>query len=241
MLENQSTKILIVEDESSIRGFITINLKRNHFEVIEAATGEDGLEKVKSEKPDLVVLDVMLPGMDGYEVCRRLREEFPHIAVIMLTARGQDMDKLMGLELGADDYIVKPFNPLELAARIRAVLRRMNVPASKREKTNAFQTGPFLLDISAQRLLKNGSEIELTPREFDLMKMFMENANRALNRDEILNMAWGVDFIGDPKTVDVHIRRLREKIENYPSKPDFIETVWGFGYCWREGQASVRN
>ncbi|MED0672606.1 response regulator transcription factor [Aneurinibacillus aneurinilyticus] len=238
---NHPKKILIVEDESSIRRFISINLQRDSFTVIEAASGEEGLEKTKNEQPNLVVLDVMLPGIDGYEVCRRLREEFPHVAVIMLTARGQDMDKLMGLELGADDYIVKPFNPLELSARIRAVLRRMNQSSPSFKQEAVLQCGPFQLDTHGHRFVKDDRNIELTPREFDLLKTFMKNIDKALTRDEILNMTWGVDFIGDPKTVDVHIRRLREKIEDTPSHPVHIETVWGYGYCFRKGQSNVRN
>lgn len=240
-MENRATKILIVEDESSIRRFISINLERDSFVVIEAASGEEGLEKTKNEQPDLVVLDVMLPGIDGYEVCRRLREDFPDVAVIMLTARGQDMDKLMGLELGADDYIVKPFNPLELSARIRAVLRRMNQPSRSLRQETVLRCGPFQLDTHGHRFDKDGRNIELTPREFDLLKTFMQNIDRALTRDEILNMTWGIDFIGDPKTVDVHIRRLREKIEDTPSHPVYIETVWGYGYCFRKGRSNVRN
>lgn len=174
----------------------------------------------------------MLPGMDGFEVCRRLRAESPGTAVIMLTARGQDMDKVMGLELGADDYVVKPFNPLELVARIRAVLRRMQTTPP--ESSQIICRGPFRLDGKAQRIYKNDQELDLTPREFCLMKIFLANGNRALSRDRLLNLAWGEDFVGDPKTVDVHIRRLREKIEDNPSKPAYIETVWGIGYRWRE-------
>ncbi|WP_347488537.1 response regulator transcription factor [Desulfoscipio sp. XC116] len=225
-------RILVVEDEDSIRKFILINLERNSFQVMEAVSGEAALVKAKTFRPHLVVLDIMLPGMDGFEVCRRLRVEFPGIAVIMLTARGQDMDKVMGLELGADDYVVKPFNPLELAARIRAVLRRMQ--AIQPEISQIIRQGPFRLDDRAQLIYKNNHKLDLTPREYCLMKIFLENRNLALSRDRLLNMAWGEDFFGDPKTIDVHIRRLREKIEDNPSKPVYIETVWGLGYRWRE-------
>ncbi|GEN36257.1 response regulator transcription factor [Aneurinibacillus danicus] len=238
MFENNPAKILLIEDERSIRGFITINLKRHKFTVIEATTGEEGLQKVKTERPDLVLLDVMLPGIDGFDVCCSLRKDFPHIAVIMLTARGEDMDKLMGLELGADDYIVKPFNPLELTARIHAVLRRVKQPVSKPKRN--MESGPFRLDLQARRFFKNEQEIDVTPREFNILKMFMTNSAQALSRDEILDLSWGTDFVGDPKTVDVHIRRLREKIEDNPSRPAYIETVWGFGYCWR-GEHHARD
>lgn len=227
-------RILVVEDEESIRQFIIINLKRNDFEVAEAGSGEEALEKVKSFRPQLVVLDIMLPGMDGFTVCQRLRQEWPQLAVIMLTARGQDLDKVMGLELGADDYMVKPFNPLELVARIRSVLRRLQL--GQQEQQEIIQ-GPFHLDIKAQRLYKNKRLIDLTPREFSLVKMFLEKINQALSRDTILNLVWGEDYVGDPKTVDVHIRRLREKIEDNPSEPYYLETVWGYGYRWREADS----
>ncbi|ACV63416.1 two component transcriptional regulator, winged helix family [Desulfofarcimen acetoxidans DSM 771] len=225
-------RILVVEDEDSIRQFITINLERNSFQVMEAVSGKEALTRSKTFRPHLMVLDIMLPGMDGLEVCRRLRVESPGIAVIMLTARGQDIDKVMGLELGADDYVVKPFNPLELVARIRAVLRRMQT--DRPDNSQIICQGLFRLDDRAQLICKNDQELDLTPREYCLMKIFLENSNRALSRDWLLNLAWGEDFVGDPKTVDVHIRRLREKIEDNPSKPVYIETVWGVGYRWRE-------
>lgn len=224
--------ILVVEDEITIRRFIVINLERNGYKVLEASTGEEALEIIWCEKPDLVILDLMLPGIDGFEVCRRLRKNFTDMAVIMLTARGQDTDKVLGLELGADDYVVKPFNPFELVARVRAVLRRIRKRRSN--SMNILRTGPFQLDLNSQSLFKSGREIDLTPREFNLIKIFIENRNKAINRDDILNLAWGQDFIGDPKTVDVHVRRLREKLEDDPSNPKFVETVWGYGYRWRE-------
>ncbi len=226
-------RVLIVEDEASIRQFIMINLKRNNFEVAEACSGEEALEKVRSFRPQAVVLDIMLPGIDGFTVCQRLREEWPGVAVIMLTARGEDMDKVMGLELGADDYLVKPFNPLELVARIRSILRRVQI--GHPEKSEIIRS-PFRLEMRSQRLFKNDQPIDLTPREFALLKMFLEKNNQALCRDDILNLVWGEDYVGDTKTVDVHIRRLREKIEDNPSEPYYLETVWGYGYRWREGE-----
>lgn len=231
MAENAT--ILIVEDEDSIRSFIALYLKKNGFEVLEASNSEEALEKIKTNLPDLAVLDIVLPGMSGLELCSRLREEYPQTAVIMLTALGQDTDKIFGLELGADDYLVKPFNMLELLSRIKAILRR-TMKDNKKDNIPLF-SGPFKIDSNAQIVCKNGCEIELTPKEFCLFKSFIENPNIALSRDELLNLVWGKDFFGDTKTLDVHIRKLREKIEDDPSSPRFIETVWGYGYRWREG------
>lgn len=228
------SRILLVEDEESIRGFIKINLIRNGFEVIEAASGEEGIDKALIEKPDIAILDVMLPGIDGFQVCRRLREEYPNMGIIMLTAKGQDMDKIMGFEYGGDDYIVKPFNPLEVVLRVKAILRRIEVSNSKINKDeNKIIGGPFVIDLYSQKLLKNNVEIDVTPKEYMLMKLFMENPNKAFTRDELLNLIWGYDFFGDSKIIDVNIRRLRAKIEEDSSSPKYIETVWGLGYRWK--------
>ncbi len=228
------SRILLVEDEESIRGFIKINLIRNGFEVIEAASGEEGIDKALIEKPDIAILDVMLPGIDGFQVCKRLREEYPNMGIIMLTAKGQDMDKIMGFEYGGDDYIVKPFNPLEVVLRVKAILRRIEVSNSKINKDeNKIIGGPFVIDLYSQKLLKNNVEIDVTPKEYMLMKLFMENPNKAFTRDELLNLIWGYDFFGDSKIIDVNIRRLRAKIEEDSSSPKYIETVWGLGYRWK--------
>ncbi|MGM9978671.1 MAG: response regulator transcription factor [Clostridium sp.] len=228
-------KILLVEDEESIRGFIKINLIRNGFEVIEAGSGEEGIRKALNEKPDMAILDVMLPGIDGFQVCSKLRNEYPKIGIIMLTAKGQDMDKIMGLEYGADDYIVKPFNPLEVVLRVKAILRRIEIEDDKINKDeNKITSGPFVIDLYSQKLLKNGVEIDVTPKEYMLMKLFIENPNKAFTRDELLNLIWGYDFFGDSKIIDVNIRRLRAKIEDDSSSPKYIETVWGLGYRWKE-------
>lgn len=228
------SKILLVEDEESIRGFIKINLIRNGFEVVEAASGEEGVEKALIEKSDMAILDVMLPGIDGFQVCSRLREEYPSMGIIMLTAKGQDMDKIMGLEYGADDYIVKPFNPLEVVLRVKAILRRIEVNSSEIKKDeNKIIGGPFVIDLYSQKLLKNNVEIDVTPKEYMLMKLFIENPNKAFTRDELLNLIWGYDFFGDSKIIDVNIRRLRAKIEEDSSSPKYIETVWGLGYRWK--------
>lgn len=221
-------KILLVEDEESIRGFLKINLQRNNFNVIEAGTGEEGLELANKEKPKIAILDVMLPGIDGFMVCSKLRKEFSDIGIIMLTAKGQDMDKIMGLEYGADDYIVKPFNPLEVVLRVKALLRRLG--EDDKEK---LELGPFVIDLYSQKVMKNSIEIDVTPKEYLLMKIFLENPNKAFTRDELLDLVWGENYFGDAKIIDVNIRRLRAKIEDQPSRPDYIETVWGIGYRWK--------
>lgn len=225
-------KILLVEDEENIRTFLKINLKRNNFDVIEASSGEEGIKKAIEEKPDLAVLDVMLPGIDGFEVCRTLREYYSSIGIIMLTARTQDVDKIMGLEYGADDYIVKPFNPLEIVLRIKAILRRIG-EINNTEEIDQLNRGSFIIDLYSQKILKNNQEIDVTPKEYMLMKLFLENPNKAFTRDELLNLVWGYNYFGDPKIIDVNIRRLRAKIEDDPSAPKFIETIWGKGYRWK--------
>jgi len=224
-------RVLIVEDESSIRKFITINLTRNGFEAVEAESGEEAMDKLKHCPVDVIILDVMLPGIDGFEVCQRIRKMMPEVVIIMLTARGQDMDKIMGLELGADDYMVKPFNPLELVARIRTVLRRTGRGNTDTGKSISFKN--LSIDFRSQSFFKNGLEIELTPREFAIISAFMKNPGKAFSRDELLDAVWGKNYLGDIKTVDVHIRRLREKIEDDPSDPQYIKTVWGYGYIWQ--------
>lgn len=222
-------KILIVEDEESIRGFLKINLKRNGFEVLETNNGEEGLEILEREEPAMVILDVMLPGIDGFEVCKRIREKQGDIGIIMLTAKGQEMDKIIGLEYGADDYMVKPFNPMELLLRIKAILRRIG----KDDEKKVLKEGIFTVDIYGKKIFKGDEEIDLTPKEYALIKIFIENPNRAFSRDELLDLAWGKNYFADSKIIDVNIRRLRSKIEDSSSKQGYIETIWGFGYRWR--------
>lgn len=223
-------KILIIEDEESIRGFLKINLKRNGYEVIEADNGELGVKLALKEKPAIIILDVMLPGIDGFKVCKVIRNEDEKVGIIMLTAKSQDLDKIMGLEYGADDYIIKPFNPMELLLRIKALLRRI----SDYEEKKGIIQGKFKLDIYAKRIFKNNKEIDLTPKEYSIIKLFIENPNKAFSRDELMDLVWGEDYIGDPKIVDVNIRRLRSKIECSSLNEKFIETIWGFGYRWRD-------
>lgn len=222
-------KILIVEDEESIRGFLKINLKRNGYEVIEVDNGEDGIKIAINEKPAIVILDVMLPGIDGFNVCKRIREEEKNIGIIMLTAKSQDIDKITGLEYGADDYIVKPFNPMELLLRIKAILRRIGDEEEKR----TIEQGRFKIDTYAKKVFKSDKEIDLTPKEYSIIKLFLENPDKAFSRDELMDLIWGENYIADPKIVDVNIRRLRSKIESSSSKQGYIETIWGFGYRWR--------
>jgi len=223
-------KVLVVEDESHIRSFIVVNLNISNFDVKEASSGEEALKICENYTPDVAILDIMLPGVDGYKLCEILREKFSDIAIIMLTAKSQDMDKIIGLNIGADDYMVKPFNPIELISRIKAILRRIKRAPEKELTNNLIECPPLTLDINSQKLFKGTDEISLTQREYSLIKVFMENIDKAFNRDELLNLAWGEDFFGDYKTVDVHVRRLREKIEQDSSKPEFIKTIWGYGY-----------
>nr|WP_263327517.1 response regulator transcription factor [Neobacillus sp. Marseille-Q6967] len=225
-------KILVVEDEIPIRKLIVFNLQRSNYEVIEAENGKDAIQLVQDQSPSLVLLDIMLPDMDGFEICTKLRETHPDLPIVIVSARGQDMEKITGLELGADDYIVKPFNPLELTARIRSVLRRTNYNGKKQLPVDIIKTGPFVLEMKTQRLYKAGRLIKLTAREYQLIKLFFDRFNEPITRDVLLDEIWGINYFGDPKTVDVHIRRLREKIEADPSNPEFLKTIWGFGYCF---------
>ncbi len=225
-------KVLVLEDEASIRGFVVINLKRGGYDVIEAESGEEALEKL-SENPDVKValLDVMLPGIDGFEVCRRIRATNTKIGIIMLTARAQEMDKVTGLMTGADDYVTKPFSPAELTARVDALFRRAGGDVEE-TPDGEIRKDPFLLNTRNRTLEKNGQRIKLTQVEYTIMKMFMENPGKALSREEILDMVWGQDYFGEVKIVDVNIRRLRLKIEDNPQNPTYITTVWGYGYKW---------
>lgn len=223
-------KILLVEDEDNIRKFTKINIEREGYQVLEAASGEEGIEIAEKEKPDLAVLDIMLPGIDGFEVCRTLRKSIPSIGIIMLTAKTQENDTIEGLESGADDYLKKPFNPKELILRIQSILRRVG----SKERTDVIIDDPFRLDLYSKKLYKNDREIFLTPTELSIIMLFMKTPGKAFSRSELLDLNWGEEFVGDMKIVDVNIRRLRSKIEDNSSKPKYIETVWGIGYRWRK-------
>ena len=221
-------KVLVLEDESSIRSFIVINLRRAGYEVVEAESGEEALAKLKLHSHVRVALpDIMLPGIDGFEVCRRIRATNASIGIIMLTARSQEMDKVTGLMTGADDYVTKPFSPAELTARVDALMRRSGGAAVEAGEINQ---PPFLLNTRNRTLEKNGQRIKLTQVEYAIMKMFMENPGKALSREEILDMVWGHDYFGELKIVDVNIRRLRLQIEDNATNPTYITTIWGFGY-----------
>ena len=226
-------KVLVLEDESSIRSFIVINLERAGYQVIEAETGEEALEKLRNI-PDIRValLDIMLPGIDGFEVCRRIRLFNSRIGIIMLSARSQEMDKVTGLMTGADDYVTKPFSPAELTARVDALLRRAGEPIGSAERSSELLQPPFRLDLTKRTLEKNGERVKLTQLEFAIMKLFMENRGKDLSREEILNTVWGRGYFGEPKIVDVNMRRLRIKIEDDAQNPKYILTVWGYGYKW---------
>lgn len=225
--------ILIVEDELPIRKLISFNLSRSNFNVIEVGEGGSVLQIVEDKNPILVILDLNLPDSDGLEICARLREHYPLLPIIILSARGQDMDKITGLELGADDYIVKPFNPLELVARVRTILRRTKMETREKEDN----VGPFRLDLKTQKVYKSGTPLKLTAREFQLMQLFFQKVNQPITRNDLLDEIWGTNYYGDPKTVDVHIRRLREKLEDDPSTPEYLKTIWGFGYCFQDSDA----
>ncbi len=224
-------KVLILEDEDNIRSFVVINLKRAGYEAVEAGTGMEALEKLK-EHPDIGValLDIMLPDIDGFEVCRNIRATNKQIGIIMLSARTQEMDKVTGLMTGADDYVTKPFSPAELTARIDAIFRRMGAEITT--ESTQEQQGPFVLNIRNRTLDKDGQRIKLTQVEYAIMKLFMQNPGRALSREDILTTVWGRDYDGELKIVDVNIRRLRVKIEDDTANPTYITTVWGFGYKW---------
>ena len=225
-------KILVLEDEANIRSFVVINLRRSGFEPIEAENGEMALEKLK-QNPDICLarLDVMLPDIDGFEVCRRIRATGSKMGIIMLTAKSQEIDKVTGLMTGADDYVTKPFSPAELTARVDALIRRLGVDEEEKNSVEIV-SGPFVLNVRNRTLEKNGHRLKLTQIEYLLMKLFMENPGKAMSREDILSAVWGSEFGGELKTVDVNIRRLRIKIESDPTEPEYLTTVWGYGYKW---------
>lgn len=227
-------KILILEDEIGIRSFVSINLKREGYEIIEAGTGREAIEKIDSENGiAIALLDVMLPDMSGIEVCKYIRAKYDQVGIIMLTAKSQEEDKIEGFMSGADDYMVKPFSIKELMVRVSALIRRVNKEGTT-AKNSEIDIPPFLLDVDKRKLYKNGEEIELTPTEFSIVKYLMSNAKQSLSREKILEEVWGTNYLYDFKIVDVNIRRIRNKIEDDPSKPKYIQTIWGYGYCFRE-------
>lgn len=226
-------RVLVVDDEKLIVKGIRFSLEQDGMEVDCAYDGEEALEAAKKKEYDVVLLDVMLPKLTGFEVCQQIRE-FSMMPIIMLTAKGDDMDKILGLEYGADDYITKPFNILEVKARIKAIIRRSNKNSSSGSsdsKTVAF--GEMKIDCENRRVYISSKEVNLTAKEFDLLELLVFNPNKVYSRENLLNIVWGYDYPGDVRTVDVHIRRLREKIESNPSEPKFIHTKWGVGYFFQ--------
>lgn len=222
-----SRKVLVVDDEKLIVKGIRFSLEQDGMEVDCAYDGEEALQKVKDKEYDIILLDVMLPKLNGFEVCQQVRE-FSNVPIVMLTAKGEDMDKILGLEYGADDYITKPFNILEVKARIKAIIRR-TMPKNK-EDVKVIESGDMRLDCEGRRVYAAGREINLTAKEFELLELLILNPNKVYSRETLLKLIWGLDYPGDVRTVDVHIRRLREKIEENPSEPKYVHTKWGVGY-----------
>lgn len=227
-------KVLVVDDEKLIVKGVRFSLEQDGMEVDCAYDGEEALEKALARQYDVILLDVMLPKIDGMEVCRQIRES-SNVPIVMLTAKGEDMDKILGLEYGADDYITKPFNILEVKARLKAIMRRSSKSVNDKPSDTIIKSGDITMDISQRKFMIGDEEFDnLTSREFDIMLLFVQNAGKVYNRDELLKNVWGNDYPGDARTVDVHIRRLREKIEPNPSDPRYICTKWGMGYYYKQ-------
>ena len=224
-------KILVVDDEKLLVKGIKFNLENDGYEVATAYDGEEAVELAKTGGFDLIILDIMMPKMTGLEACMQIRE-FSNVPIIMLTAKGEDMDKLIGFEQGTDDYLTKPFNILELKARIRALLRR-SAPAEEKEESTRITCGDITLDTSERNAYKNGKPVELTAREFDLMELLMKNPGHVYSRENLLDIIWCYEYQGEIRTVDVHVRRLREKLERVPAQPEYIMTKWGVGYYFK--------
>ncbi len=224
-------KVLVVDDEKLIVKGLRFSLEQDGMEVDCAYDGEEALEYAKAKEYDIVLLDVMLPKLDGFEVCQQIRE-FSNMPIVMLTAKGDDMDKILGLEYGADDYITKPFNILEIKARIKAIMRRTGRP-EKGQKSKTIEVLELKMELESRRLYISGKEINLTAKEFDLLELMALNPGKVYSRENLLNTVWGYEYPGDVRTVDVHIRRLREKIETNPSEPKYVHTKWGVGYYFQ--------
>lgn len=225
-------RVLVVDDEKLIVKGIRFSLEQDGMEVDCAYDGEEALQKAKDSQYDMVLLDVMLPKMNGFEVCQQIRD-FSNVPIVMLTAKGDDMDKILGLEYGADDYITKPFNILEVKARIKAIMRRTSQNRPKEENTSIIENGELKIDCESRRLYISNKEINLTAKEFDLLELLVKNKNKVYGRENLLNLVWGYEYPGDVRTVDVHVRRLREKIEPNPSEPKYVHTKWGVGYYYQ--------
>ncbi len=227
-----SKRVLVVDDEKLIVKGIRFSLEQDDMQVDCAYDGEEALELAQENHYDIILLDLMLPKMDGLEVCQQIRD-FSNVPIVMLTAKGDDMDKILGLEYGADDYITKPFNILEVKARIKAIMRRAHQEGDSREKAKTIEVGELRLDCEGRRVFIAGKEINLTAKEFDVLELLIFNPNKVYSRENLLNIVWGYEYPGDVRTVDVHIRRLREKIEANPSEPKYVHTKWGVGYYFQ--------
>lgn len=227
-----ANKVLVVDDEKLIVKGIKFSLEQDDMEVDCAYDGEEAVAMAKEKEYDIILLDLMLPKMDGLEVCQHVRE-FSDVPIIMITAKGDDMDKILGLEYGADDYITKPFNILEVKARIKAIIRRNNKNHAKEEAERIIEKGDLRLELDGRRLFITDEEVNLTAKEFDLLELLITNPNKVYSRENLLNTVWGYEYPGDVRTVDVHIRRLREKIESNPSEPKYVHTKWGVGYYFQ--------
>ena len=227
-----SKKVLVVDDEKLIVKGIRFSLEQDGMEVDAAYDGEEALEMAKEKEYDIILLDLMLPKLDGLGVCQQIRE-FSNVPIVMLTAKGDDMDKILGLEYGADDYITKPFNILEVKARIKAIMRRTSARGQIAKPESILESGDMRVDCESRRVSISGREVNLTAKEFDLLELLIRNSNKVYSREKLLNLVWGADYPGDVRTVDVHIRRLREKIETNPSEPRYVHTKWGVGYFFR--------
>lgn len=227
------SRVLVVDDEKLIVKGIRFSLEQDGMEVDCAYDGEEAVRLARENQYDIVLLDLMLPKLSGLEVCQQIRD-FSTVPVVMLTAKGEDMDKILGLEYGADDYITKPFNILEVKARIKAIMRRTTKKAAAEEAAKVIESGDMKLDLESRRIFISGSEINLTTKEFDVLELLVLNPNKVFSRENLLNTVWGSEYPGDVRTVDVHIRRLREKIESNPSEPQYVHTKWGIGYYFQK-------
>ena len=227
-----SRKVLVVDDEKLIVKGVRFSLEQDGMEVDCAYDGEEAMEKIRNNEYDIVLLDVMLPKLDGFQVCQQVRE-FSDVPILMLTAKGDDMDKILGLEYGADDYITKPFNILEVKARIKAITRRTSKAAQQKKNDSIIKASDMTLDTDSKRLHIGDKEINLTSKEFDVLELLLSNPDKVYSREKLLHIIWGEDYPGDVRTVDVHIRRLREKVEKNPSDPQYVHTKWGVGYYYK--------
>ena len=225
-------KVLVVDDEKLIVKGLRFSLEQEDMEVDTAYDGEEAVEKAREGNYDIILLDLMLPKLDGLSACQQIRE-FSDVPIIMLTAKGEDMDKILGLEYGADDYITKPFNILEVKARIKAIMRRTTSRGVQEQNERIVEVGDLVLDCDARRVQVSGREVNLTAKEFDVLELLVLNPNKVYSRENLLNLVWGYEYPGDVRTVDVHIRRLREKIEENPSDPKYVHTKWGVGYYFQ--------